>query len=43
MAHTELPIVQAFNNPITIFSNIILYRVFSSNVYEHPKYHQHQY
>ena len=39
----NLPTVQALVNPIHIFSinpNIILYRVFSLNVYKYPKYHQ---
>lgn len=42
----KLPAVQVFNNPInTFFVNpkILLYCVFSLNIYEHPKHHQRQY
>ena len=43
---TKITAVKTFNNPINIFiinPNIILYRVFSLNIYEYPKYQQHQY
>ena len=39
-------VVKELNNPINIFltnPNIIAYCVFSLNIYEYPKYHQHQY
>ena len=42
----KLPILQVLNNPINIFkinSKIIVYGVFSSNIYECQKYHQHQF
>ena len=41
----KLTTMQTHHNPINIFkkkTNIIFYRVFSSNSFDHPKHHRHQ-